>query len=121
MASASALTSVLAHGSGRPRGRHHGDPGGELEAGQPGLGHGGHAGQAGQAARRGQRQRLDLAGRQLRRGGHVGVEGDRHLAADEVLHGRCAALVGHVHDVDAGGGLEHLAGEVRLVPVPNEA
>ena len=36
-----------------------------------------------------------------------------HLAADEVVHRRRRALVGHVHEIDLRLGLEQLAREVR--------
>ena len=48
------------------------------------------------------------------------VEHDLDLAADHVGDTRGAALVGHVLDVDAGDGAEHLGGKVPGVPTPAE-
>ena len=68
-------------------------PGADVETGQPGLGDGGKLGREAAAPGRRHRERLHLAGAHLaERRGEV-VEHQLDLAADEVLHRGCGALV----------------------------
>jgi hypothetical protein len=66
-------------------------------------------------------ERLDLAFlRVLRHHGHR-VEHHLHLAAEHARARVAAALVRHVHDVDAGHRLEELAGHVVRRAGPDDA
>jgi hypothetical protein len=87
-------------------------PGGGLEAGEAGLGHGRHVGVAFGALQARLRDGDGLAALHVRRGGRHGVEAVLHLAADQVGEHRAGALVRHVDRLDAGLQHEHLQRQV---------
>jgi len=78
-----------------------------------GLGDRRHVGQVDQALARRHREQAQLAGldRRLRR--QQVDEHDLDLAAEQVLQRRRAALVGDVHQIDAGQGFEQLGRQVH--------
>ena len=57
----------------------------------------------------------------MRQRGDHHIEADLHLAGEQVGDHRRAAAIRDMHHVDAGHLLEQLAGEMRAVPMPNEA
>ena len=80
---------------------------------EPLLDHGRHVRQRRRARLRGHRQRPHHAGFDVLRLRRHAV--DQHLdpAGQEIGHDAGIAAIRHVHDVDAGGRLEQLAGEVN--------
>ena len=86
-------------------------PGAGLEAGDE-IAHGRHLRQRLRACRGGHRQRAHLAGLDMRHRRGAGLDRHLDLPADQVGHHRRAALVGHVHDIDARHRAEHLAREM---------
>ena len=97
---------------GRAAGHVDAIPGAHLHAGHAGLGHGGHVGQLRIAGGAQDRQRPHLAALDVRNHRGRGLEGDLHLAAHQVDHGRAAAAIGNVRDLHAGGVLEQLGRDV---------
>ena len=97
---------------GRARRHQQAAPGGHVVAGQAGLGHGGHIGQHRAAPGTGHRQGLELAGLDVahRTGHRRGTQAD--LVAQDVVEHLRNAPVGHVHQVNAGLGLQQLEGQV---------
>jgi hypothetical protein len=65
-----------------------------------------------EASLRGEGDDADAAGPVVRNERRRAEDADRHLAADEILHRRPAAFVGHVNHVDARHLLEELPGHV---------
>src|SRR6266849_6561427 len=59
------------------------------------------------------RKRLDGASRDLWQQNRYVEEHDVNLMADEIIHSRRGAPIGHMDDVDLGAGAEQLAGEMR--------
>ena len=101
------------HPVGRHAGRGDESPcAGDVERRQAHFGERRHVRQRGRAFRPRDGQRAQLAGLDERHRGDV-VHRRLHAAADEVGHGRSAALVGHVHEVDPRGAQPQLHCEVR--------
>ena len=73
----------------------------------------GMSGAAAERAERGLAERAHLAGLHVRQRGRQAAEIDVDQARHQVGHGRPAALVGHVHDVDLAHRLEELEREMR--------
>jgi hypothetical protein len=112
-ASCVAETSLATTSGGVPAGAKSAHPRLELEIGIARLDRRGHVGQQRMARLRGHRERAHAP--RLHEAEQRRRRGDRHLhrASDDVLHHRPRALVGHVHDVDAGLLLEELHADVR--------
>ena len=73
----------------------------------------GTSGRCGERSRRAHGEDLERARLVLRqRRGQV-VEHEEDMAADEVVHGRCRAAIGHMVELHAGHRLEQRRGEVR--------
>ena len=77
------------------------------------LAHRRHVGQRGLAGLRGGGNQLHPAGLRVGDRGGRAVEEQLHRAGEVILHRVAAALVGHVHDVDAGEPFEELGIEMR--------
>ncbi len=77
------------------------------------FGQRGHVLQQGRALLAGDRHGAQLARLDVRHGGEQAREHQLRGAADRVHEARRGPLVGHVNQVDTGGDLEHLAGQVR--------
>jgi hypothetical protein len=90
----------------------------DLVARKPGLLEGGDIGHGGVAfvARHGQRPQL--AGLHLCQHIRQVVDGQVDAAGDEVRHGRRAAAIGHMGDVDAGAVLQQFRREMRAAAGP---
>ena len=110
--SASALTSLVFTAGGRPRGATMAI---QVSASTPhtAFGDAGNIRRHARALRGGHGDGLDLARLQLRQGGGQRVHRERDMPAHEVVHRRRASLVGQMAQLDAGGLLDHLAGEMR--------
>src|SRR5262245_26152930 len=96
----------------RPRGSDDAEECRCLEIPVAGLDEGRHVGQRLDALARGDSERPELAGAQLFHDLVVVGEHGGDVATDERGDGGRAARIGHVGEVDAGGMLEHLAGDV---------
>ncbi len=98
----------------RALGRGQAEPGDRGEPRQASFGRGGHVGQGRHAFRVGDEQGPHLAGLDEGRL-HAGVVEHRvDVAAQQIVHGRTAALVGHDVDLHAGGAGEHELGQMLL-------
>ncbi len=98
---------------GCPGGRNDAEPEIGLQLRKAGLGRGRHVGQPLAACRRGDGERAQLAGLDLRDHDGRGVGEHLDLAGQQVGDRRIGAAIGHVHDVDAGLELEHLGEQMR--------
>ncbi len=94
-------------------GRKHREPQIDLEPRQPRFGHGRHIGIDRAALQSGGRKGPHAIVRRERQRARDARERHLHLAAHHVGVGGADALIGHVHRVDPGAQLEHLAGKVR--------
>ena len=97
----------------RPRRDKHAEPFGELEPRKTGLGHGRHIGQQRAALGAGEGQRAQGACLDVRDEGADRRDGGRDLAAEQSLHGRRCALIGHVEILEVRGPPQHDAEEMQ--------
>ena len=97
----------------RMRRRQQPGPAGRDEIRKSALDHGRHVGQLRDALWRGDGKRAQPAGLDERQQHAGAFEGHLHVAGDHVGDRRSAALVRHMHDVDAGPRLEHFADQMR--------
>ena len=107
--SALSLSTTAARHAGRPE---QAEPGRDLVARQAALGHRRHLGQQLAAPGAGHRQRLEPAGLHVRQRRRLQIEHQRHVAGQHIGQRRCAALVRHMQQLDAGIAGEQLAGEM---------
>lgn len=102
---------------GRLGGGEQADPGDHGHVVDAGLLHGGRLGDEGRALVVHDRQRGQLAGLDVRQGLGQGGEEQVDVAAEQVVDGQRAALVGDVDHLDLLARLEHQAGEVLRAAV----
>ena len=105
----------------RLRRRQHRLPGDRLEAGVALLDQRRELRQRGGASERGHAQAAQLAGAHLAHRDARHHEAGLHLAGEDGVDHLREALVGHVHEVDAGAALEQLHRQVRRAAVAHAA
>src|SRR5437667_634878 len=104
------LVEDFARRSGR---RDHGMPGRTEHAREPDFRRRRDIGQERRAQGRGDDERLQAPGFDVRQERGDGIESDLHLARHHLGERLRDALVGHVHDLDAGDALEEFADEMQ--------
>ena len=84
-----------------------------MQTGHAGFGGGRNVRRAWHALRRADRDRPQLSGLDLRQQDRQVEEHHLHLLAEQIVHRRRRAAIGHVGDVDLGGELEQFARQMR--------